>query len=276
MNIKNILLFVVGLAIGGTAGVFGTRKYFQDKYQKRYEEDHIALEKYYHRVDEYSRIPHNDKDELESDPVDSSESDSKPGGRMSKEERSEIREKLKKNQKETTNYAAIYKNVDSGDLSESRPEVEVTTSVYPPDAKICAKCCNYDTEECICEITDEEMGYEDGCSDFEPISPVVTAEEQVFDEYQENRNKPPEIISAEACSNLPAYIDHEILYFYTYDEMLVDDNDEPIDEESLLIGDTLIISNFIDANNELMFVINYSLSTCYEIQKKEASWTDSH
>lgn len=123
MNIKNILIFVSGLAIGGAAGVFGTRKYFQDKYQKQYEADHEDEEEYYHWTDEYARGDHEDEEEFEDDGVNPLETDSRPGGRMTAEQRAEIKEKLNKNWEGTTNYASMYKNV----------EVMDKASMYPTD-----------------------------------------------------------------------------------------------------------------------------------------------
>lgn len=285
MNIKNILLFIGGLAVGGAAGVLGTRKYFQDKYQRRYEDDHAALEEYYHRTDEYARGEHENRDccalcyyydkgqnlctihntnvkspytddclnflkkeeeEFEDDGINSNEVDSRPGGRMSDEERDEIKKKLNKNWEGTTNYAGMYR-VKNGYTEEKLAEGQ-----HPLDQG------------------------EDGEED--PEDEVLTPEEEAFDDYQQNKNRPPKIISAEDYEELPAYVEKNVLYLYAYDEMLVDgDNeDEPIDEPERLIGDALTKYDFVDSDERLIFVMNYALNTCYEIQKVDASWSDSH
>lgn len=246
MNMKNILLFVGGLVVGGAAGVLGTRKYFQDKYQKRYEDDHAALEEYYHRTDEYARGDREDEEEeFEDDGINSPEVDSRPGGRMSEEERAEIKKKLNKNWEGTTNYAGMYREKNGyteGKLAEAQ---------HPLDQG--------------------EPGEEDP-------DDVVTPEEEAFDDHQKNKNRPPKIISAEAYGELPAHVDKKVLYLYAYDETVVDEDneDEPIYEPERLIGDALTKYDFIDNDERIIFVMNYAQDTCYEIQKVDASWTDTH
>lgn len=248
MNMKNILLFVGGLAIGGAAGVFGSMKYFQNKYQKQYEEDHAALEEYYHRTDEYARGDHEDEEEeFEPDVNPSTETNSRPGGRMSQEERDVIKAKLNRNWEGTTNYAGMYREKNGyteGKLAEAQ---------HPLDQG--------------------EPGEED--PEDEELS---TPEEDAFDDHQKNKNRDPKIISADAYSELPAHIDKKVLYLYAYDETVVDEDndDEPIEDPERLIGDALTKYGFIDNDERIIFVMNYSLDTCYEVQKVDASWIDTH
>lgn len=276
MNIKPILTFFAGLVVGGAAGVLGTKKHFEEKYQKRYEEDHDALEEYYHRVDEYAR--QEKEPEEEDDPNDQNEveTDSRPGGRMSPEERKAIKEKLHKNWEGTTNYAAMYKGprvdlaekehpLDQGEEGETGPE----------DLEICANCKFYDNDMNLCLLHEDGTDAASICNNFENMHDT-SPEEEAFDEHRKNMNKPPKIISAEAYSNLPAYIEQEVLYFYAYDEVLCDENEEEIDEPAILIGDALTKYDFVDSDERILFVMNYATDTCYEIQKVDASWTDSH
>lgn len=236
MDMKNILLFVGGLAVGGVTGVLTTKKYFENKYQKQYELDHIALEEYYHRTDEYTRKQDYNEEEFEDDGINSpNEMDSKPGGRMDQEQRTDIKEKLNRNWKETTNYANMYK--EKNDYTE--------------------------------EVIEEKEVFEDEIVEDTP-------EEEAFEEHQKNKNKPPRIISEEDYINLPAHIEKEVLYLYAFDEVLTDDNEEPIEEYERLIGDALTKFNFIDSEEMIIFVMNYSMDVCYEIQKLQASWSDTH
>ncbi len=101
-------------------------------------------------------------------------------------------------------------------------------------------------------------------------------EKEAFEEHRKNMNKPPRIISAEHASNLPMYIESECLFFYTYDEILCDENEDPIDEPERLIGDSLTKYGFADSNEKTIYVLNYAMDTCYEIQKLDESWTDTH
>lgn len=275
MNIKSILLFIGGIAVGGTAGVFGTKKYYQNKYQKRYEEDHNALEEYYNRADEYKRTEH-DEEEIEDESTPN-ETNSRPGGRMSSEERMRVKKQLNRNWEETTNYAKMYKGAEPG-------EEDPAESEYPKDqgeegeedsdmTHNCRNC--FHMAGGVCSGDNEEFDYDAAyveCDDFKSISP----EEEIFDNYQKNKNKPPKIISAEDYSNLPAHIDQEVLYFYAYDEMLTDDEEEPVEDPAILIGDALTKYGFADNDEQIIFVMNYATETCYEIQKVDASWTDTH
>lgn len=260
---KRLLFMLGGFVIGGAAGILGTKKYFQDKYQKRYEDDYAALEEYYHRTDEYARGDH-EEEEFEDDGINSPEVDSHPNGRMTEEERAEIKKKLNKNWEATTNYAGMYK--EKSRLKEQ-------------ERIICENCEYFDYDENYCNLVEEAVNWEDSCSDF--ISNLsedsdTTPEEEAFENHQKNKDKPPKIISAETYSELPASIDQNVLYFYIYDEVLCDDNEEEVEEPEVLIGDALTKYDFIDSNERIIFVMNYAQNTCYEIQKVDASWTDSH
>lgn len=278
MNIKNILIFVSGLTIGGVVGVFGTRKYFQDKYQKQYEEDHDALEEYYHRTDEYARGDSDDEEEFEDDGVNPVETDSRPGGRMTAEQRAEIKEKLNKNWAGTTNYAGMYREKNGyteGKLAEAQHPLDQGEEgeIDPLDLKICSNCVHYDQEDYCNNVSADHT-----CDDFESANSLTTSEEEAFDDHQRNKNKPPKIISADVYGELPAYIEKKVLYLYAYDETVVDEDndDEPLTEPERLIGDALTKYDFIDNDERIIFVMNYALGTCYEIQKIDASWSDTH
>lgn len=278
MNIKSIVLFVSGLFVGGAAGVLGTRKYFQDKYQKRYEEDHDALEEYYKRTDEYQmrdRTKGEKSEEQDENAVNPIEEDSNPGGRMSSAERDEIKKKLNQNWAGTTNYAAMYRNVECFDGETHQAEEEYPKDDVPEICKYCAH--NASDSVGYCDLIEEPVNFEDTCSDFKYRDDhEISPEEEAFDEHQKNKDRPPRIISAEAYSNLPQSIDQGVLYFYAYDEMLCDENEEPVEEPERLVGDALTKYGFVDNDERILFVMNYALDTCYEIQKLDMSWTDLH
>lgn len=272
MNTKNVLIFIGGIVVGGTAGVFGAREFFSNKYNKQFEECRAELEEYYRRTDEYTRKPHEDdrKDQNETSPK---EGVSRPGGRMTPEERASVREKLQKNYEQTTNYAAMYKTssdgVDPAELEHPKEEEETRIST--------CETCGYRNGS-YCKLIKENVNPDETCSDWEEDTNDQNEvdEEQAFDEHRKNMNKPPKIISVETYSNLPSYIDQQMMYFYSYDEVLCDENEEMIDEPGLLIGDALTKYDFADSDERCIFVMNYATDTCYEIQKVDASWTDTH
>lgn len=91
-------------------------------------------------------------------------------------------------------------------------------------------------------------------------------------EYEKNKHKKPKIISVDEAGNLPPGTENECLFLYTYDDTITDENDEEIEQPELLLGDCLEIYNFYDSNEKVVFVMNYELSTCYEISKIDAAW----
>ncbi len=216
MNIKYILTLLGGIAIGAAAGVLGGKKYFENKYQKRYEDDVERLEQYYKMSDEYRRIPHDEESSVQK--------------KLTTEERAEVKKEVKEQltDQHNVNYSAMYQNLK--DLAESE---------HPRD--------------------DEDENYVD--------------EMAMFEQHQQDlsEHKEPRIISEEAWSDLPANIDKAVLYYYMYDETLCDENDQPIEDPERLIGDALDRYGFCDSDEKVIFVMNYELSTCYEIQKFETS-----
>lgn len=272
MNAKSIMIFFGGMVSGAAAGILAVRTY----YKKKYEKDHAALEEYYRGVDKYARQDH--KEEEEDDGINSP--DTKPGGRMSPEERKAIKEKLNQNWEGTTNYASMYRVKDGyteqklaeaqHPLDQGEPGEAEPSDIEP----VCASCSYFDPEEGYCTVSEEHVNDDDSCNEFKER--VETPEEEAFEEHQKNKNRPPKIISDEAYGELPAYIDKEVLYFFAQDEMLTDDNEEPVEEPERLIGDALTKYGFNESDEMIIFVMNYSLDTCYEIQKLDSSWTDTH
>lgn len=148
----------------------------------------------------------------------------------------ERKARLLENERVTTNYASMYKNKQEAD----------------PNIKM-------DFREA--DITDDDE---------------ETPEEQANREHQENRNKPPRIISIEEYENLPAYVERETLYYYHYDSIVADDNEEEVIEPERLIGDALDKYGFRDSDESIIFVFNPSIDTAYEIQRVMGAWTDQN
>lgn len=267
MNTKSIMIFFGGAVSGAAAGILAVRTH----YKKKYEADHAALEEYYRGVDKYARQDHDEEEE--DDGINSPET--RPGGRMSPEERKEIKEKLNRNWEGTTNYAGMYRTKD-GDTEHKLAEAQhpLDQGESGESSPVCANCSYFDPDESYCTASEEPVKDDDSCSDFKER--IETPEEEAFEEHQKNKNRPPKIISAEAYGELPAHIDKEVLYFFAEDEMLTDDNEEPVEEPERLVGDALTKYGFNESDEMIIFVMNYNLDTCYEIQKLDSSWTDTH
>lgn len=269
MNNIEIRMFISGTVFGVIIGSLGTYGIFKRKEKKIEKIPKKSLTKEYDDiVDKYRRKDHNEKT-FEEEEI------ARPGGRMTPEERREIKEKLKKNYEQTTNYAKMYKEVNK--------QKDPAESEYPKEndeeehISTCMTCDH--NKGGYCDLIEESVNDEETCSDWEEIQDdqkEETPEEEAFDEHRKNMNKPPRIISAEDYSNLPTHIDQEVLYYYAYDEMLCDENEEPVDEPSALIGDALEKYGFADNDELVIFVMNYTTDTCYEIQKLDSSWTDTH
>lgn len=89
-----------------------------------------------------------------------------------------------------------------------------------------------------------------------------------------NEGKEPRIISVDAVGDLPAGVDHQILYLYSYDYVVADDNENEVEDYDRLLGNCLEKYNFFESEEKLIFVVNYELCTVYEIQKVEAAFCD--
>ena len=119
--------------------------------------------------------------------------------------------------------------------------------------------------------------YKGSASDYEhPVDSDEDEEDLALEatiEHRKNMTKKPKIISAEAAADLDAYIDHSVLLYYVEDEVLATENDEEITDPETFIGDALTKYGFIDnEDEEIIYVMNYELDTCYEIQKMEGTF----
>lgn len=164
-------------------------------------------------------------------------------------DREQLREDLKRMRKEESNITD-YHNMyhEHGDTAF---ETILAESEHPEEGE--------DSEDD--EITDK----------------IGKLEQEAFDEHQKNMNRPPEIISADDAANLPAYYISTLLYYYTEDDVVVEDGingETVVDCPELLIGDALTQYDFVDSDENILFVLNYTQDTCYEIQKIRDQYHD--
>lgn len=88
-------------------------------------------------------------------------------------------------------------------------------------------------------------------------------------------SQPPHIVSEEDLGELPNYIDHQILEYYTYNDTLLEEqSEEMIENPEQLLGDCLE-QGFLDDDDEVtLFVLNEELDTVYEVTKKFEAWEE--
>jgi len=245
---KGLIMFGIGLLSGAAAGFTGSMFYFRKKYSDYAEQQIHEMEEYYGVTDQYRRESVDEKAQDDRDYTDTDESTNtgREKGILTDEQRAEQREKLHRNWQKTTDYASIYnkeKNKDAEEKSTDEPE-----QVY--------------------------VG-EDGSEDLEAAcEPELDEEEAAIEDHQKNKNKKPKIISYEEAANLPQYIEQVTLYAYTEDGTVTDEDDQPVDDPDSLIGDALTKYGFLDedCDETIIFVRNYSLDTCFEIEKVVGSF----
>lgn len=114
------LYFVAGMVIGAVSGAFAYKKYAE--YKRLKQDDDIFMDEYEDIADAYKR--HDQDFQSEVNPEDGN--CKREDGVLPKEEREEIKEKLKRNWDKTTNYASMYNGdhpMDS-DEDEENPLTE--------------------------------------------------------------------------------------------------------------------------------------------------------
>ena len=240
-------IFMGGLVIGGAIGAISSFIFLDKRYQKSLEKFTMEMEEYYGRVDEYDRNRYSKY--VEPEDAESESDNGRDSGVLSNEQRANIRERLRRNNEITTNYASLYKN-KTDDVSKK--EVH---HVLPED-------------QLLEEEIDEELE-DDTAADEDPA-------EETFISHQKDKNRLPRIISAEKLGELNETYSEATLIFYIYDEVVTTDEDEVIEDYERLLGDCLTKYGFVDNDERVIYVQNFELNTVYEVQKIFASYNDSH
>lgn len=122
-TVKNVLYLVGGLLVGGGAGVFGSRRYFQQKYSNIAEKQIREMEEYYRLEDAYRRpiVDIFDGGE-EVNPTENG----REKGILPPEEREKMRDLRNQQKKERVDYGAMYhgKDVEPDPAEMESPEEE--------------------------------------------------------------------------------------------------------------------------------------------------------
>lgn len=255
MDRKIVLTFVGGTVVGLVTGVLATSAYWSKYWSKYhcnraddeiddmklyYEKQNAELYSYFTGGEEVN--PDKKEDKKETEETETADADSEEEEK--KRKAAEIKEKLIRNYEQTTNYATMYKNKETAD-----------------DA--------YDEDE---ENDPAESEHPEEDAVYDPENPADVAKDYT-DDHAKNKHRKPVIISEESLGELPGYIEMETLFYYTGDDVVTDENDTPIDEPALLLGDCLDKYDFRDSKESLIFVRNFAMDTVYEVQKVDAAYS---
>lgn len=99
-----------------------------------------------------------------------------------------------------------------------------------------------------------------------------TSENDADDWHEKNKNRPPEIISADEAGELPSWVDSSVLFIYTDDDTVTDEDRNVIEDPERFLGNCIEDSQFLYTEEEQIFVLNYELDTLYDIQKVWGSY----
>ena len=249
MNNKMIFSFVSGLVAGGGIGFIAASKFLNKKYFKKYDERVKELEEYYGNTSVYER---DYKDEISADDLDEKTKGYKDvvskidreNGPLTKDQRDDIKNKLLRNEKQTTNYASMYRS-KAGPMADALEQ----------------------------KLAEEEGPEEDSDDlDEDAQDPDDAYYEQAFDEHQKNKNRAPRIISAETADGFGPEWDQQTLLFYMYNDALTTEDDDLIEVPYDLVGDCLNKYGFTDNDEMVIYVQNFALTTVYEVQKVMAAF----
>lgn len=101
-----------------------------------------------------------------------------------------------------------------------------------------------------------------------------TIEEQEANLYHhKNKGRPPKILGAEDVIELPAHIENVPLFYYAYDGVLTDEDDNILEHPEYFVGNCLEKYDFVNSDEMQIYVMNYAMDVCYDVQKVKASFT---
>lgn len=245
---REILTLLGGIVIGAAGGVLATKNYYQKKYEEEADRQIKDMEEYYDRTDSYVRGISEEGEEV--NPVEDLDEEYTP---MTAQEKAEIKERLRRNNRETINYAKMYQNKSLSEQLEPLKEAvdEAFAAVNEELSPL---------SQAVKDIADDEM------------KDVKTLEDRANEEHEKNKGRKPRIISVEKLGEIDPHYEEETLFYYMYNETVTTDEDEEVEEPEWLLGDCLDQYGFRSNDETVIFVQNFELSKVYEVQKIMASF----
>lgn len=236
---KNIIVGVVSFVVGGA--ISGGLTYIFTK--RKYEEILKNNTKKYDRLLNSSSIVNDVPVEYRRKSRVTNDPKAEEMPKISDDEKEIIKEKLRYNNRKTTDYASRYKTpikdiIDEQAEKEDNEEVEEPTNI----------------------------------SIFDAIKEAEEESTEKFEKYVKNMNRKPVIISEKDFIELCDGDEHwecENLYLYS-DDIITTEDDKIIDPDELAasIGDCLDKYGFKSSKEKSIYVKNFKLNTVYEIVKQ--------
>lgn len=126
-------------------------------------------------------------------------------------------------------------------------------------------------------LTQEE--YEEGLGHLEYKSPARerTAYNHISrpEEADENEILAPYVINVVEYNDTNLHFDKSTIYYYNLDDTLVDENEEPIADVDMVIGDGLMRFGEGSDDPDIVYVRNEKLAIDYEVIRSEKSYQET-
>lgn len=171
-------------------------------------------------------------------------------------------EKYKRTEEEDDPKTGEEKKFDS----EERADKETVRTLRKAEKELNTHKTDY--TKCYEKETEDEEEEEDD-QDETQENPGVEINEEADEYHQENKNRPPRIISVEKLGELPAHIENECLYYYPDGDYVTDEDDEVIEDYQRVLGDCLQKYHFDTSNEETIWIQNFEMDTVYEVTKMD-------
>lgn len=286
LNRHDCVAFGIGAAVGGLLAWAGSYIFFRKEREENLQmilkqrRDMVVLQEENSHLNARNRDLNNanlclmqirDKlldtvDKIDDIPTQVSDT-GRDKGVLSRQQRDDIRKKLEKNYEGTTNYAKQY--VGKMEPGEDKsypmtPEEDVHTIYDDIEAELAEREHPEDDEPYVDPRDQEDEG---DISTTLPESSKDADVDEFFREHQKKKGRKPRIISVEEAANLPEYIETMTLFYYATNDVVVTEDEEVVEDPERIIGDALTKYDFANNDEMRIFVMNYSLDTCYEISK---------
>lgn len=127
------------------------------------------------------------------------------------------------------------------------------------------------------ELAENEHPLDDGEDVHEYSEEELEALEEDYENnefYLKNRNRPPRIISENAVKDLPNSFDTEEWIYWAKDDVMTNEEEEPIEDFMRFVGDELDRFEWRDNDESEAWVVSYEFMTVYHVVKYMRSYSE--